>query len=69
MQAVNADDADVQRALSDKIAAYRDLYNLQVADAERVRNEKCDKARAEMMRITEMNDTIFFMFHSSEIFI
>ena len=49
IQAVEADNTAVQRALSDKIAAYRNLYNLQVAEAERIRNEKRDKARAEMI--------------------
>lgn len=40
---------DVARAISEKVKAYQTLRDCQIAEAERVRNDKLDKARTEQI--------------------
>lgn len=49
MSAVDRANSNVQHAISDKVQAYRDLCNCQIAEAERVRNDKLNKARTEQI--------------------
>lgn len=49
MSAVDGTNGNVQNAISAKIQAYRELCNCQIAEAERVRNDKLDRARTEQI--------------------
>lgn len=49
MKAVIARQNDVMSAISSKIEAYRELCSCQIAESERVRNDKFDKARTEQI--------------------
>lgn len=49
MQTVWSRQNDVMGAISSKIEAYRELCNCQIAESERIRNDKLDKARTEQI--------------------
>lgn len=49
MTAVKNSDEKVQRAINAKIQAYKELCNCQIAESERSRNNKLDKARTEQL--------------------
>lgn len=49
MTAVNARQNEVVVAINSKIQAYRELRDLHIAEAERARNDKLDKARTEQI--------------------
>lgn len=49
MPEVESANKNVQNALSEKIQAYKDLCSCQIAEAERVRNDKLDTARTEQI--------------------
>lgn len=46
---VESSQGDLSRAISDKVRAYQTLRDCQIAEAERVRNDKLDKARTEQI--------------------
>lgn len=46
---VESSQGELSRAISDKIRAYQTLRDCQIAEAERVRNDKLDKARTEQI--------------------
>lgn len=49
MSAVDGTNGNVQNAISAKVQALRELCNYQIAESERVRNDKLDKARTEQI--------------------
>jgi len=49
MSAVDGTNGNVQNAISAKVQALRELCNCQIAESERVRNDKLDKARTEQI--------------------
>ncbi len=49
MEDVRKRQSEVMAAISAKVAAYRELCNLYIADSERTRNDKLDKARTEQI--------------------
>lgn len=46
---VESSQGELSRAISDKVRAYQTLRDCQIAEAERVRNDKLDKARTEQI--------------------
>lgn len=59
MSSVQSLQGDVAKAIHSKVLAYRDLCNCQIAESERARNEKLDKARTEQIDRDEQAERRF----------